>query len=163
MDMIYLSPISYNNDPYVIGKNDNLIPINTTLEIDITGQCASETFGPIQYTATGGQVDFTRGAWLSRGGKAFIVTSSTVQNKETGETVSKIVPQLRPGAVVTLTRTDVMYVATEYGCVNLKGKNLRERARALISVAHPDFRGELRRYARKVKYFILPEHEAGLD
>ncbi len=157
--MIYLSPISYNNDPRIVGRNDNLISINTTLEIDITGQCASESFGPIQYTATGGQVDFTRGAWLSRGGKAFIVTPSTVQDKESGEGVSKIVPRLRPGAVVTLTRTDVMYVATEYGCVQLKGRSLRERARALISVAHPDFRGELRDYAKEVRYFILPEHD----
>ncbi len=158
--MIYLSPISYNNNPFIIGKNDNLISINTTIEIDITGQCASESFGPIQYTATGGQVDFTRGAWLSRRGKAFIVTPSTVVDKQTGERKSKIVPTLRPGAVVTLTRTDVMYVATEYGCVNLKGKNLRERARALISITHPDFRGELNNYAKDVKYFILPEHEA---
>ena len=89
--MIYLSPISYNNDPWIIGRNDNLVSINTTIEIDITGQCASESFGPIQYTATGGQVDFTRGAWLSKGGKAFIVTHSAVEDKETGELVSKIV------------------------------------------------------------------------
>ncbi len=157
--MIYLSPISYNNDPWVIGRNDNLISINTTIEIDITGQCASESFGPIQYTATGGQVDFTRGAWISRGGKAFIVTHSAVEDKETGELVSKIVPQLRPGAVVTLTRTDVMYVATEYGVVNLRGKSLRQRAQALIGIAHPDFRRELSNYAKEVRYFILPEHD----
>ncbi len=157
--MIYLSPISYNNDPWIVGRNDNMVTINTTLEIDITGQCASESFGPIQYTATGGQVDFTRGAWISRGGKAFIVTHSVVEDKETGELVSKIVPQLRPGAVVTLTRTDVMYVATEYGVVNLRGKSLRQRAQALISIAHPDFRRELSNYAKEVKYFILPEHD----
>jgi 4-hydroxybutyrate CoA-transferase len=157
--MIYLAPISYNNDPYIIGNNDKLISINTTLEVDITGQCASESFGPIQYTATGGQVDFTRGAWRSKGGKSFIVTSSTTKDKDTGETVSKIVPQLRPGAVVTLTRTDAMYVATEYGVANLRGKNLRQRAQELISVAHPDYRGELRDYAKEVKYFILPEHD----
>ncbi|MBC7230937.1 MAG: acetyl-CoA hydrolase/transferase family protein [Actinobacteria bacterium] len=157
--MIYLSPISYNNDPWIIGRNDDLVSINTTLEVDITGQCASESFGPIQYTATGGQVDFTRGAWISRGGKAFIVTHSAVEDKETGELVSKIVPQLRPGAVVTLTRTDVMYVATEYGVVNLRGKSLRERARALIGIAHPDFRRELSNYAKEVRYFILPEHD----
>jgi 4-hydroxybutyrate CoA-transferase len=156
---IYLSPISYNNDPYVIGRNDNLISINTTLEVDITGQCASESFGPIQYTATGGQVDFTRGAWLSRGGKAFIVTPSITKDRDSGEMVSKIVPQLRPGAVVTLTRTDVMYVATEYGVVDLAGKNLRQRAQAMISVAHPDHRGELRNYAKEVRYFVLPEHD----
>ncbi|MEW6554682.1 MAG: acetyl-CoA hydrolase/transferase C-terminal domain-containing protein [Actinomycetota bacterium] len=156
--MIYLSPISYNNDPWIVGRNNDLVSINTTLEIDITGQCASESFGPIQYTATGGQVDFTRGAWLSRGGKAFIVTHSAVEDKE-GNLVSKIVPQLLPGAVVTLTRTDVMYVATEYGVVNLRGKSLRQRAQALISIAHPDFRRELADYAREVKYFILPEHD----
>ncbi len=156
--MIYLSPISYNNDPYIIGRNDNLISINTTLEIDIGGQCASEAFGPIQYTATGGQVDFTRGAWLSRGGKAFIVTHSVVENKE-GELISKIVPQLRPGSVVTLTRTDVMYVATEYGVADLEGKSLRQRAQALIGIAHPDFRAELSNYAKEVKYFVLPEHD----
>jgi 4-hydroxybutyrate CoA-transferase len=157
--MIYLSPISYNNDPYVVGKNDKLISINTTLEVDISGQCASESFGPIQYTATGGQVDFTRGAWLSRGGKAFIVTTSTVPDKDTGEPISKIVPQLRPGAIVTLTRSDVMYVATEYGVANLRGKSLRQRAQALISIAHPDFRRGLSDYAKEVKYFILPEHD----
>jgi acyl-CoA hydrolase len=156
---IYFSPISYNNDPYNVAKNDNMIAINSTLEIDITGQCCSEALGPYQYTATGGQVDFTRGAWMSRGGKAFIATHSTVKDRKTGETVSKIVPRLRPGAAVTLTRTDVMFVATEYGCVNLKGKTLRERAHALTSIAHPDFRGELRRYAKEVKYFVLPEHD----
>jgi 4-hydroxybutyrate CoA-transferase len=157
--MIYFSPISHNNDPSIISKNDKLISINTTLEVDITGQCASEAFGPIQYTATGGQVDFTRGAWGSRGGKAFIVTPSVTKDKDTGEMVSKIVPFLRQGAIVTLTRTDVMYVATEYGVVNLRGKNLRERAQALISIAHPDHRAELKNYAKEVKYFILPEHE----
>jgi acyl-CoA hydrolase len=157
--MIYLAPISYNNDPYVIGRNNDLISINTTIEVDITGQCASEAFGPIQYTATGGQVDFTRGAWLSRGGKAFIVTHSVVEDKETGELVSKIVPQHRPGGIVTLTRNDVMYVATEYGVANLRGKSLRQRAQALIGLAHPDFRRELSDYAKEVHYFVLPEHD----
>lgn len=94
---------------------------------------------------------------MSRGGKAFIAIHSTAVDKKTGERVSKIVPQLRPGAAVTLTRTDVMYVATEYGVVNLKGKSLRERARALISIAHPDFRAELKRYAMEVKYFIFDD------
>ncbi|HEY5526601.1 MAG TPA: acetyl-CoA hydrolase/transferase C-terminal domain-containing protein [Candidatus Anoxymicrobiaceae bacterium] len=157
---IYFNPVSINNNPYNVGKNDNLISVNSTLEIDITGQCCSEAFGPHQYSATGGQVDFTRGAWLSKGGKSFIATHSTARDHDTGETVSKIVPTLRQGAPVTLTRTDVMYVATEHGVVCLKGLNLRERARALISVAHPDFRSELRNYAKEVKYFILPEHEA---
>ena len=96
---------------------------------------------------------------MSKGGKSFIATHSTAIDKETGEPVSKIVPLLTPGATVTLTRTDVMYVATEYGVVNLKGMNLRERAAALISITHPDFRGELRQYAKDVKYFVLPEHD----
>jgi acyl-CoA hydrolase len=157
--MVYFAPVSINNDPYNVAKNDNMIAVNSTLEIDITGQCCSESFGPVQYTATGGQVDFTRGAYLSKGGKAFIATHSTAKDSTTGEIVSKIVPTLRTGATVTLTRTDVMYVATEFGVVNLKGKSLRERAKALISIAHPDFKGELRNYARQVKYFILPEHE----
>lgn len=157
---IYFSPVSINNDPVNVGKNNDLISVNSTLEIDITGQCCSESFGPMQYTATGGQVDFTRGSWLSKGGKAFIATHSTTKHHATGEMVSKIVPTLQPGAAVTLTRTDVMYVATEYGVVCLKGKSVRERARELISIAHPDFRGELRQYARDVKYFILPEHES---
>jgi acyl-CoA hydrolase len=157
--MVYLAPISVNNDPYNVAKNDNIISVNATLEIDLTGQCCSEAIGTRQYSATGGQVDFTRGATMAKGGKAFIATHSTATDKETGETVSKISAQLRPGAPVTLTRTDVMYVATEYGVVDLKGKSFRERAHALISIAHPDFRGELIKYAKDVKYFVLPEHE----
>ncbi|MBC7229708.1 MAG: 4-hydroxybutyrate CoA-transferase [Actinobacteria bacterium] len=157
--MIYFSPISFNNDPNNVAKNDNMVAINATLEIDLTGQCCSESIGHLQYSATGGQVDFTRGAYMAKGGRAFIATHSTTIDKATGELVSKIVPRLKPGAAVTLTRTDVMYVATEYGVVNLKGKTLRERARALISIAHPDFRPELIRYAKDVKYFVFPEHE----
>jgi 4-hydroxybutyrate CoA-transferase len=157
--MVYFSPISYNNDSNNVAKNDNMVAINSTLEIDITGQCASESFGPYQYTATGGQVDFTRGAYLAKGGKAFIATHSTAVDKSTGNVVSKIVPQLKAGTTVTLTRTDVMYVATEHGVVNLKGKSLRERAQALISVTHPDFKSDLINYAKDVKYFVLPEHE----
>ncbi len=157
--MVYLSPISYNNDPNNVARNDNMVAINAALEIDITGQCCSESLGPYQYSATGGQVDFTRGAYKSRGGRAFIAIHSTAFDKAAGETVSRIVPHLREGATVTLTRTDVMYVATEYGVINLKGKTLRERAQALISIAHPDFRDDLVRYAKDVKYFIFPEHE----
>lgn len=157
--MVYFTPISYNNDPYNVARNDNMVSVNATLEIDLTGQCCSEAIGTTQYSATGGAVDFTRGATMSKGGRAFIATHSTTFDKATGETVSKIVPQLRPGAPVTLTRTDVMFVATEYGAVNLKGKSVRERAAALISIAHPDFAGELKRYAKDVKIFILPEHE----
>ncbi len=161
-EAIYFSPISYNNNPNVIGLNENLVSINGTLSVDISGQCASEAFGPFQFTATGGQVDFARGAWLSRGGKSIIITHSTATNRN-GELFSKIVPQLAPGSIVTLPRTDVMYVATEFGVVNLAGLNLRERAQALISIAHPDFRRELAGYAEEVKYFVLPEHNPFYD
>ncbi len=160
--MVFFSPISYNNDPNRVAMNDNMVAINATLEIDLTGQCCSESIGNKQYSATGGQVDFTRGAYNAKGGRAFIAAHSTAVDKASGETISRIVPMLKPGATVTLTRTDVMYVVTEYGVVNLKGKSLRERAHALISIAHPDFRGELKQYARDVKYFIFPEHEEGI-
>lgn len=157
--MVYFTPISINNDPYNVAKNDNMVAVNSTIEIDIMGQCCSEAIGTMQYSATGGQVDFTRGAYMAKNGKAFIATHSTVTDKQTGELKSKIVPFLQPGTPVTLTRTDVMYVATEYGVALLKGKSMRERARALIGIAHPDFRGELRQYAKDAKYFVLPEHD----
>jgi 4-hydroxybutyrate CoA-transferase len=155
---VYFTPISVNNDPYNVAKNDNMIAVNATIEIDIMGQCCSEAIGTRQYSATGGQVDFTRGAYMANNGKAFIATPSTYTDKN-GELHSKIVPTLSPGTPVTLTRTDVMYVATEYGVALLKGMSMRERAQAMISLTHPDFRGELRQYAKDVKYFILPEHE----
>ncbi len=155
---VYFTPISINNDPYNVARNDNMVAVNATIEIDIMGQCCSEAVGTMQYSATGGQVDFTRGAYMAKNGKAFIATPSTFTTKE-GEVRSKIVPFLKPGTPVTLTRTDVMYVATEFGVALLKGKSTRERAQALISIAHPDFRGELKAYAKDVKYFILPEHE----
>ncbi|MDY6795490.1 MAG: acetyl-CoA hydrolase/transferase C-terminal domain-containing protein, partial [Actinomycetota bacterium] len=116
-------------DAGALDNNNKLISTNTTLEIDITGQCASESFGPIQYTATGGQVGFTRGAWISKGGKSLMLTSSTTKDKDSGETVSKIVPRLRPGAVVTLTRTDVIYVSHSAHL----GDDFSELSRALIS------------------------------
>lgn len=155
---VYFTPISINNDPYNVAKNDNMIAVNATLEVDIMGQCCSEAIGTAQYSGTGGQVDFTRGAYMASNGKAFIATPSTYTDKN-GEVRSKIVGCLRPGTPVTLTRTDVMYVVTEFGVALLKGKSMRERAQAMISLAHPDFRGELKRYARDVKYFVLPEHE----
>lgn len=155
---VYFTPVSINNDPYNVAKNDNMVAVNATLEIDIMGQCCSEAIGTAQYSATGGQIDFTRGAYMAKNGKAFIATPSTYIDKN-GEQRSKIVPHMRPGTPVTLTRTDVMYVATEYGVALLKGMSTRERARAMISLAHPEFRGELRRYAKDVKYFVLPEHD----
>lgn len=143
---------AYTNDPHVIGLNDNMVSINTTLEIDLTGQCCSESIGSTQFSGTGGQVDTAVGAQNAKNGRSFIALYSTamVKNPITGEReeISKIVPQLKQGAVVTLSRNDVNYVVTEYGMVNLKGTNVRERVKLLISIAHPKFRNELLEQAK---------------
>ena len=143
---------AYTNDPHVIGLNDNMVSINTTLEIDLTGQCCSESIGSTQFSGTGGQVDTAVGAQNAKNGRSFIALYSTamVKNPITGEReeISKIVPQLKQGAVVTLSRNDVNYVVTEYGMVNLKGTNIRERVKLLISIAHPKFRAELLEQAK---------------
>ncbi|MBO7251002.1 MAG: 4-hydroxybutyrate--acetyl-CoA CoA transferase [Oscillospiraceae bacterium] len=135
------------NDPYVISCNDNHVSINTTLEVDLTGQCASESIGSCQYSGTGGQSVTAIGAQNSRNGKSIIALYSTVMVKDpvTGEQkeVSKIVPQLTPGAAVSLSRNDVDRVVTEYGVAELRGTNLRERVARLIAIAHPKFREEL--------------------
>lgn len=142
------------NDPAVIGLNDNQISINTTLEIDLTGQCCSESIGSVQFSGTGGQADTAIGAQISKNGKSFIALYSTamVKNPLTGEKeeVSKIVPQLKAGAAVTLSRNDVDYVVTEYGVVHLKGTNIRERVSLLISIAHPKFRDALYQQAKSL-------------
>jgi acyl-CoA hydrolase len=140
-------PVSYTNDPTVIAKNSKMVAINATAEVDLGGQCASESVGVRMLSGTGGQMDFCRGAYKSEGGKSFICLHSTAKKG----TISKIVPTLTPGAVVTTPRTEVQYIVTEYGVAMLKGKSLRERANALINIAHPDFRGELREQARTLK------------
>ncbi|MFB4212839.1 acetyl-CoA hydrolase/transferase family protein [Shouchella sp. JSM 1781072] len=141
------------NDPAVIGQNEKMISINTTLEIDLTGQCSSESLGHRQYSGTGGQTDTAVGAQRSPGGKSFIALYSTamVKNHETGhrERKSKIVPALAEGSAVTLSRNDVDYVVTEYGAVSLRGTSLDERVERLISIAHPDFRETLALEAKK--------------
>ena len=137
----------YVNDPYTIAQNDNQVSINTSLEVDVTGQCCSESLGSIQFSGTGGQSDTAIGAQKSRGGRSFIALYSTamVKNPATGEReeVSKIVCQLKPGAAVSLSRNDLDYLVTEYGCVNLKGTTIRERVERIISIAHPKFREQL--------------------
>lgn len=142
---------SYVNDPYVIAQNDNMVSINSTIEIDLTGQCASESLGSVQFSGTGGQADTAIGAQNARNGRSFICLYSTasVKNPETGEREekSKIVPQLMQGAAVSLSRNDVDYVVTEYGVARLRGANIRERVDLLIGIAHPRFREELRRRA----------------
>ena len=138
---------AYVNDPYVIGQNDNQVSVNSTIEIDLTGQCCSESIGSRQFSGTGGQSDTAVGAQNSKNGRSFIALYSTtmVKNKQTGEReeVSKIVAQLKPGAAVSLSRNDVHFVVTEYGVANLRGKNIQERVEALIAIAHPKFRESL--------------------
>ena len=138
----------YVNDPYTIMQNDNQVSINTTLEVDITGQCASESIGSVQFSGTGGQSDTAVGAQKSKNGRSIIALYSTAMVKDpaTGERVetSKIVCQLKAGAAVSLSRNDVDYLVTEYGCVSLRGTSLAERAKRIISVAHPAFRDQIK-------------------
>lgn len=145
---------SYVNDPYVISQNDNQISINSTIEIDLFGQCCSESIGHTQFSGTGGQSDTAVGAQKSRNGRSVIALYSTamVKNKATGERVetSKIVPLLKTGAAVSLSRNDVDWLVTEYGKVCLRGTSMAERAKLIISVAHPNFRDELTEEAKKL-------------
>ncbi len=140
-------PTNYTNHPTVIARNDKMIAINSAIEVDITGQVCSDSIGTKIYSGFGGQVDFIRGAAQSRGGKPIIALPSTAKN----DTVSKIVPTLQVGAGVVTTRADVHYVVTEYGVAYLHGKNLRQRAEALINIAHPKFRPWLEEEAKKRK------------
>ena len=137
-------PVDYVNDPAVIARNDNMISVNSTLEMDLTGACNSEHVDGHQFTAAGGQLDFVRGAYASRGGKSVIAFASTTR----GGTISKIVPHL--SGPVTTPRNDVHYVATEYGVVNLKGLSSTDRAIALIELAHPSYRRRLTEAAQSM-------------
>ena len=138
-------PVDYTNTPDIIMRNSRVISINNTTQIDLQGQAASESDGHRHISGTGGQLQFVRGAYASEGGKSFICLASTYEKR--GERRSRVVLNLTPGNVVTTPRSDIMYVVTEYGMVNPKGKSVAERAKALISMAHPDFRGELERQA----------------
>ncbi len=155
---VAILPGDYVNDPAIIGLNDDQVSINTTIEIDLTGQCASESIGSRQFSGTGGQSDTAVGAQNSKRGKSFITLYSTamVKNPETGEReeISKIVPTLKPGAAVSLSRNDVDYVVTEYGGVCLRGTTIEERVQLLISIAHPKFRDELLKEARKLGWIF---------
>ena len=141
---IHCYSAEYTNNPDVICQLDNMISINSFIEIDLYGQVASESINWHQLTGTGGQVDFVRGASASKGGKSFLAARSTTKNN----TISKIVPRL--SNIVTTARTDVQYVTTEYGCVNLQGKSTKQRALHLIELAHPQFRDSLREEAKKM-------------
>jgi len=146
-------PVDYTNLPHNIMQNDGVISINNTTQMDLQGQAASESSGFRHISGTGGQLQFVRGAYASKGGKSFMCLASTYEKD--GVRHSRIVPTLTPGNIVTTPRTDVMYVVTEYGMVNLKAKSVAERAQALIAIAHPDFREPLEREARQQN--IIPK------
>jgi acyl-CoA hydrolase len=145
--MVELLPVHYVNDPFNIAKNENMVSVNTALEIDLTGQICSETLNGKQYSGTGGAWDFAYGAYHAQNGRGIIALQSTAKNG----TISRIVPQLSPGSVVSIPRNIVDTVVTEYGIAHLRGKSIRQRVEELIAVAHPDFRAELRAQANKLQ------------
>jgi RimJ/RimL family protein N-acetyltransferase len=147
-----LRPSDFTNDPFVIAQNTRMIAINSALSVDLTGQVAADTVGGRFFSGIGGQVDFIRGAARSRGGKPIIALPSTA----VGGTKSRIVSALEAGAGVVTSRGDVHYVVTEYGIAQLWGKSIRQRAAALIEIAHPDFRAELLNEA-KARHYVLPD------
>jgi len=142
-----LVPASYGNDPAIIAKNDNMVSINTLVEIDLSGQIDSESIGPLQFSGTGGADDYAIGAMHSKGGRSIFAFEST-----TRKGISKIKATLAPGSVVSVSRNHADIIVTEYGVVSLRGKTVPQRVQALISIAHPDFRAELIAEARKLKY-----------
>jgi len=141
----------YVNDPFVIAQNYRQVAINSAIEVDLTGQVCADSIGPKLYSGVGGQLDFIYGASRSEGGVPIIAMPSTATMKD-GTLVSRIVPMLKPGAGVVTTRYHVHYVVTEYGVADLYGKTIRQRAQALIRIAHPDFRDELTRAAKELNY-----------
>ncbi|MGI6548795.1 MAG: acetyl-CoA hydrolase/transferase family protein [Syntrophomonadales bacterium] len=148
-----ISPGSYINNPNVIAKNPNMISINNCLEVDLFGQVSSESSNGRHISGTGGQWDFAKAAYMSKGGKSIIALSSTYRKKD-GTVVSRIVPTLGPGTIVTLPRWAVQFICTEYGMVNLKGASTWERAERLISIAHPDFRDQLIEEADRMRIWL---------
>jgi 4-hydroxybutyrate CoA-transferase len=146
-------PIAIANHYDVIRQNENMCSINAGLTVDLTGQVASETIGHTPYSATGGQADFVRGAVAAKGGKSFIALKATSKKKD-GTLTSRIVVNFTPGTVVTTPRSDVMYIVTEYGVADLYMKSIPDRVKAMISIAHPDFREDLERQARDLKLLI---------
>lgn len=149
--LVEFHPCDRTNDTSLIRQNPRVVAVNAAIEIDLTGQVCADSMGHRIYSGIGGQMDFIRGAALSEGGKAIIALPSTAR----GGTLSRIVTTLKPGAGVVTTRGHVQYVATEYGVVDLHGMNLKKRAEALISIAHPDFRAELAREVRHIRHFVF--------
>jgi len=146
-------PTAYTNDPALIARNDNMVAINSALQVDLTGQVCSDSIGTHFYSGIGGQVDFLRGASRSKGGKPIIALPSTAKNG----TISRISPMLSPGAGVVTSRGLIRYVVTEFGVAYLHGKSIRERAKSLIEIAHPKFRDELYEYCEQTKWLQRPQ------
>jgi acetyl-CoA hydrolase len=136
-------PNEYVNDPFIVAQNERMVAINSAISVDLTGQVCADSIGTRIYSGFGGQLDFIRGAARSKGGVPIIALPSTARDGA----VSRLVDTLLPGSGVVTTRADVHYVVTEYGIANLWGRSLRDRARSLIDISHPDFRGELERAA----------------
>ncbi len=145
-------PTAYTNDPGSIARNDDMVAINSALQVDLTGQVCSDSIGNQFYSGIGGQVDFLRGSSRSKRGKPIIAISSTAKNG----TISRIVPMLSPGAGVVTSRGLIRYVVSEYGVAYLHGKSIRQRAQALIDIAHPKFREELYEYCERTKWLQRP-------
>jgi acyl-CoA hydrolase len=143
--MFEFHPVDYTNDPFVVAQNEKMVAINSAIEVDLTGQICSDSIGTRIYSGFGGQLDFIRGAAHSKGGRPIIAMPSTAKN----DSISRIVSTVRVGAGIVTTRADVHFVVTEFGVADLHGKNLRERAEALIRISHPNFRNELSRAARE--------------
>lgn len=146
-DDVYMAPSAVVNSPAVIAKNDHMVSVNTALAVDLTGQVAADNIAGRQYSAVGGQLDFVRGAQMAPGGKSFIAIPSTFEKN--GKIRSHITAVFLPGTTVTTPRADVEYIVTEYGCVNLKHLKMKDRVRAMISLAHPRFREELQDQAKE--------------
>jgi acyl-CoA hydrolase len=145
-EMFEMRRCSYTNDPFIIMQNDNMVSVNTAIQLDLTGQICSESIGTLQFSGTGGATDFAYGAYHSKGGKGIIALTSTAKDG----TISKIQPHLTPGSIVSISRNIVDYVVTEYGIAKLKNRSIRDRVNNLIAVAHPDFRAELRKQANEL-------------
>ena len=141
-----MHPVDFTNDPFLAAQNDNLVTINATLQIDLLGQCGSESLAHLPYSGTGGQSDFVRAANRSRGGKSFIVLPSTAKD----DSISRIVPVLSPGTHVSTSKNDINYVVSEFGVAQLRGKSAKQRAAELIAIAHPNFRAELTQAAQRI-------------
>jgi acetyl-CoA hydrolase len=149
--LIELHPSEYVNDPFVIAQNERMVAINSAIEIDLTGQVCADSIGPKFYSGVGGQLDFVYGASRSKGGVPIIALPSTTTLRD-GTLVSRIVSMLKQGAGVVTSRNHVRYIVTEYGVADLYGKTIYQRARALINIAHPDFRKQLEKEARELRY-----------